>query len=415
LLVESRISFAVIAIFLIIYVVGKGSEIALSSSDSENISCENEYQSKEQLWIDTIMYTGQHAFGYSGDVSMWEGWYYDTIPVGDDIMLNCDSIAPSVIRLSLITRELAVNLNEFEAAEKIKSFLNPINGFKRVQKKYKELLDSIVSERYGTLKCTGYFSFTVDYADTCQKNANIINRFICDLSGVSQNESVKVPGLTAFYAGFNPQKHYRPVYSRNENDMLNLSNFLANKTFENWKRDGETDQSSNAATLEIRTHIVNSDFVTLSDYEYERIGTGHGMYTERFHTLDLSTGKELLNNDIFKSNSKDNVKLLLFECMANDPRYIEWNPQIKTAEDVESNIEAWQSPGPLLEGTEWEDPNRDFKFELPEGALTNTGVIFSFQPYEIDCWAAGAYHFIVPYKKLMPYLTPNVKKTYKQL
>ena len=76
----------------------------------------------------------------------------------------------------------------------------------------------------------------------------------------------------------------------------------------------------------------------------------------------------------------------------------------------EDMIQAWQSPSPILEGTEWEESKRGFKFELPDGALTNDGVVFSFQPYEIDCWAAGAYHFIVPYKKLQPYLTPKVKE-----
>lgn len=59
--------------------------------------------------------------------------------------------------------------------------------------------------------------------------------------------------------------------------------------------------------------------------------------------------------------------------------------------------------------TEWEETEREVKFELPEGALTETGIVFSFQPYEIDCWAAGAYHFIVPYNKIMPYLTTKAK------
>ncbi|MDE7189745.1 MAG: RsiV family protein [Muribaculaceae bacterium] len=42
-------------------------------------------------------------------------------------------------------------------------------------------------------------------------------------------------------------------------------------------------------------------------------------------------------------------------------------------------------------------------------------MMFSFQPYEIDCWAAGAYHFIVPYKKLMPYLTSEAKRLISNL
>lgn len=132
------------------------------------------------------------------------------------------------------------------------------------------------------------------------------------------------------------------------------------------------------------------------------------MYTETFHTLDLKGGKELTNKDIFNPNSFNKVEMFLFEVMDNDARYTDWN-SVESATDVERQIAAWQSPDPILKGTEWEEPDREFKFELPKGALTETGVVFSFQPYEIDCWAAGAYYFIVPYSKLKPYMTQKVK------
>ena len=100
----------------------------------------------------------------------------------------------------------------------------------------------------------------------------------------------------------------------------------------------------------------------------------------------------------------------LFEVMAKDPHYLEWNEGLGNPNEIEDWILAWQSPDPILEGTEWEEPDRNVRFELPDGVLTESGVVFSFQPYEIDCWAAGAYHFIVPYKQLMPYLTSGTKR-----
>lgn len=358
----------------------------------------------DDLWIDTIMCAKGHSFGYSGDVSMWDGWYFDTIRVGDDIMLKYDSVGPSTLKLSLATREFIVDLGDVDVLGKIKSFLNPIDEFMRFQKSYEECLDSVIVEDYGTMRCMGYFSFTADYADPRKENAEKINRFVCDLVDISESERAKVPALSAMYAGFNPTKYYNPGYTGGVHDMTNLSDFAANRTFENWKRGGETNESSNGARLDIRSHIANSKFVTLSKFEYSRVGIGHGMYTETFHTLDLTSGKELSNKDIFKPNALDEVKMKLFEVMANDARYIEWNPEVKSSRDVEPRIKSWQSPDPLLNDTEWEEPEREFKFVLPEGALTDSGVVFSFQPYEIDCWAAGAYHFIVPYEKLKPYL-----------
>ena len=95
----------------------------------------------------------------------------------------------------------------------------------------------------------------------------------------------------------------------------------------------------------------------------------------------------------------------LFEVMTQDSHYRAWNGDLTSPSEIQGRIIDWQSPDAILEGTEWEEPERDVKFELPDGSLTDSGVVFSFQPYEIDCWAAGAYHFIVPYKKLLPYMT----------
>lgn len=364
---------------------------------------------EHKFYVDTVMYACGHSFGYEGDVTEWGGWYFDTIPVGDDIMLSYDSVGPTKLKLSLVSRELIVDLGDSQAADKIKALLNPLNGFKRFHQDYEEILDSIVDVEY-PYAWTGYYSFTADYADTCTPNAGLINKFVCYLSGISKSETAKVPGLSAFYAGFNRRKYYRPVYTGNVDNMNCLSDFLANKAFENWRRGGDIQGSSNDEKREIRLHVSNSKFVTYSIYEYERIGIGHGMYTECFSSLDLSTGSELTNKSIFKPNALGNVKKLLFETMFNDKRYREWNEGIESPEDIEARIEGWQSPSAILEGTEWEEPKREFTFELPAGALLESGIVFSFQPYEIGCWAEGAYHFVVPYNQLWPYLSPKTKR-----
>lgn len=379
--------------------------VADTVSDDQSVLEEN-----SMSWIDTVMYSKGHAFGYSGDVSKWGGWYFDTVCVGDDQMLTYDSVGPSSLKLSLVTREIIVDLGDADVIDKIQRFMNPIDGFKRFRKRYEECLDSVYDEEYGLNKYKGVFSFVVDYPDSCNDNAGKINRFIYELIGISESEKAKVPGLSASYAGFKQTKNYRRVYTGNTDDMQKLSAFLAHRTFENWKRGGDFGMVSSDATLAIRLHIANQRYITFSKYEYDREGIGHGMYTETFHTFDLKTGNKLSNRDIFKSQSLNRVKMRLFEIMAKDLHYVAWHGESLSATDIGSLIEAWQSPSSILEGSEWEEPKREFKFELPEGALTDSGIIFSFQPYEIDCWAAGAYHFIVPYVKLMPYLTPEAKK-----
>ncbi|MCM1520958.1 MAG: DUF3298 domain-containing protein [Lachnoclostridium sp.] len=364
---------------------------------------------ERHLWFDTVASVDGHSFGFSGDISVWGGWYYDTIPVGDDFMLSYDSVGPSSLKLSLVTRNLIVDLNDDKAVDKIKDFFNPLRGFRRFSKDYEEILDSIVDEEYGTMTCVGEFSFTVDFPDSLLTDAVKINKFICELSGVSDNAKAKVDKLSVFYAGYDPMKYYRPVYTGDVNDMNRLSDFLAHKTFENWKRGDNVNEMSNTAKLEIRSHIANPRYVTLSKFEYERIGLGHGMYTETFHSLDLTTGKTLSNKDIFLPKSLDKVKTALFETMAADSHYLYWCQDVRTAADVELMIQSCQAPDPELDGTEWEEPKEEYVFELPEGALTDRGVVFSFQPYEISCWAAGAFHFVVPYDSLLPYMTDKAR------
>jgi len=397
-------------------------DLSLSSLSSESAGDESEqdssfekadYEEDDNFWIDTVMYAKGHAFGYRGDVTMWGGWYLDTVFVGDDNMLRYDSVGPSTLKLSLVTRDLIVDFGDKNVADKIRAFLSPISGFRRFQHNYEECLDSMTDEEYGTHRYIGELSFTVDYPDSGRENAAKINHFIGELTGISEIEKAKVPALSAFYAGYSQTKNYRPVYTGNVNDLKSLSDFLANRTFENWKRGGEYNFGSSGATLAIMPRVANERYVTFSVYEYDRVGTGHGMYTEKFHTFDLNSGKELTNKDIFKCQHLDKVKKRLFEVMANDSHYRAWHGDSITATDIQDRIEAWQSPVQIVEGGECEEPKRDVKFELPDGALTDLGVLFSFQPYEIDCWAAGAYHFIVPYDQLMPYMTPTAKRLTK--
>lgn len=47
---------------------------------------------------------------------------------------------------------------------------------------------------------------------------------------------------------------------------------------------------------------------------------------------------------------------------------------------------------------------------LPTPVLTDDGVTFSFQPDELCAYAAGCFHFTIPYEDLKPYMTEKVKR-----
>lgn len=403
----------IVAISTFMSVYGHQAGDAQPDSESYDQS-EVEDMDSGEWWIDTVMYAKGHSFGYSGDVSVWGGWYFDTIFVGNNIMLCYDSIGPAIIKLDLITRQTTIDLGSRDAVQRIKRFLGPIEGFRHYQKNEVVCFDSIMDEKYGLIKNIGHFSFAVDYADTCNPDADRLNRFMLELVSNSGNMQVDVPPLTAFFIGYRQPHEPNRSYSRETWNIDSLVNYVLDNTIDSWKRIEDYHyESSMGSGLAVDAHIATSKFATFSVYEYNRVGIGHGMYTETFHTFDMKNGTELSNDDIFKPRTLDKVKTLLFEVMAKDPKYSEWNQDITSASDVQARIEGWREPNPLLDGTEWEEPKKTSDFILPEGALTDSGIVFSFQPYEIGCWAEGAYHFIVPYEKLRPYLTSRIKELIK--
>lgn len=379
-----KLSYSAIGaiVVLVISLVALTDVTAIFSRPSAESLAAKKLQRENGIY--TEMCAGGHAFGFSGDITEWDGWYLDTTKVGDDLILKYDSVGPSSLRLTLAAREIVADLSDSNVERRIREFMSPLKGFKRFRKNYEVTLDSVVDKEYGVIKCMGLYSFVADYADSCVKNAPLINSYICKLTGVSS-----------------------PQISQ----LSELSDSLANKTFEDWRRYDETDESSNGARLEIRAVVANSKFVTVSIYDYERIGTGHGGYFASFRTLDLESGEELSNEDIFMPGSLDKVKSLLFKTMASDSFYREWYPDLKSEDDVMDAVMAWNSRG--IEHTDAERKKYVRNFELPEVGFGENGLIFSFQPYEINCWAAGALHFIVPYQKLLPYLTPKAKSLAK--
>jgi hypothetical protein len=56
-----------------------------------------------------------------------------------------------------------------------------------------------------------------------------------------------------------------------------------------------------------------------------------------------------------------------------------------------------------------EDEKPTGEIDLPQPGLSENGMVFSYQPYEISCFAAGTFHFTIPYERLVPYLTARAK------
>ena len=132
--------------------------------------------------------------------------------------------------------------------------------------------------------------------------------------------------------------------------------------------------------------------MTYQEYTHDYNAGAHGFYTERLVSYDHVHQQEIDCNYLFKPECMDDVLSILVDEAKKTPQYKEWEPNI---EDYVTNKD--------------EEGNEIGGFTLPAPGLSEDGVVFSFQPYAISCFAAGAFHFTIPYSRIRHCLTKRGK------
>ena len=144
------------------------------------------------------------------------------------------------------------------------------------------------------------------------------------------------------------------------------------------KRENDNHDIMAFSELYLPAIVYNSRFVTYRKFTNDYRGGAHGMYTESLVSFD-HVHRQVIDYDyLFKPGSQNEVMTILIEEAKKTPQYSEWHPD--------------------LEG-----------ITLPCPGLSEEGVVFSFQPYAISCFAAGVFHFTIPYERLAPLLTDRAK------
>lgn len=88
----------------------------------------------------------------------------------------------------------------------------------------------------------------------------------------------------------------------------------------------------------------------------------------------------------------DDVLAILLNEAKKTPQYKEWKPNIKDYAVKKDN-----------------DGKETGVLSLPNPGLSEDGVVFSFQPYSISCFAAGPFHFTIPYSRIQYCMTERGK------
>ena len=240
------------------------------------------------------------------------------------------------------------------------------------------------------------YDISVDFPKRTITNCDAITKWLIGKIEDSENMHGELPPLNAFYIGYAKRPNTGWRYDGDIHNTNSILKFASDVYFATVKSDYGLDENdypfSLFSILCLKAYVNNNRFVTFQQYSHDYYGGAHGYYTERLISFDPIHNQEVDYKYIFKGNCMEDIIVLLKEEACKSPNYQEWKLNIDEFVCVKD-----------------EEDKPTGLYRLPHPGLSNEGVVFSFQPYEISCFAAGTFHFTIPYERLRPYLTDKAK------
>lgn len=308
----------------------------------------------------------------------------------EDPTLMCESIGSNFktkFRISTSYNSMVVDFADRKNVEKLKSLTAKCTQMKRFSKDYFSKSDNTV-----------LYHIDIDYPPKGIKNADGVRKWLVNIVNESMTNDKDLPEPTSIYIGYSKRNHNNWKYKGDIRDVKALGKFASERYFALTKIEYAEDFPSTLfSDLSLRLISSNGKYVSYQKYTHEYYGGAHGYYTEDIISYALSTNEEINWKYLFVPGCENKVLDLFYKSVKNNPHY--------------QNFENTQS---IKEIKEYFETMSDALYEghiiLPKPGLTDKGVMFSYQPYDISCFAAGCFHFTIPYSELKPYLTSKAKR-----
>ena len=303
-------------------------------------------------------------------------------------VLCIDSFAPGCdtkFYVSNAGKSILVDFSDKKTLRRLNSLSRLLPSFTRFRK------DSIAG--FGR---TVFYCFAVDFPNTSIPHSNSIRKWLVKVVERSQSLDENIPDVSSLYIGYSKRPYGGWTYSGNISDNSQVARFATNLYFAIKKGEYGTNQEDYPSTLfadlNLQAMVYNKRYVTYQEYTHDYNGGAHGFYTERLVSYDHVYQQVIDYDYLFKPDCKDEVLTILLDEAKKTPQYKEWEPNIMYY--VKNQDEDGNGTGELV---------------LPTPGLSEEGVVFSFQPYSISCFAAGPFHFTIPYSRVKQYLTTRGK------
>ena len=243
---------------------------------------------------------------------------------------------------------------------------------------HSEMLPSYYRYKFDSITDVGanaHYELAVDFPKSSVRNASTIRRWLfTEITGTSLTEDTSLVNIcddngVAQYASIQYFDDKRDEYGdfNIDDEDYKLSVFLC---------------------VELQAKVCTDRFVSYLKFMHDYNGGTHGYYTEKLVSYDHVHQQEIDNDYLFKPECMDEVLTILLEEAQKTSQYKKWNPDIM---EYVSNKD--------------EKGNKTGGFTLPCAGLTKDSIVFSFQPYAISCFAAGVFHFPVPYNRIKHCMT----------
>lgn len=126
----------------------------------------------------------------------------------------------------------------------------------------------------------------------------------------------------------------------------------------------------------LKPYFNDFGILSLENSLYEFQGGAHGGITVTYHVFDLKSGKKIAYDQIFKENTDQKLRKIILKKL-----------EIYCSEVKNDSMEN------LIMDIEVVQPNENF-------FLTNTGIGFFYNTYEISFFAAGSFVAFIPYSEI---------------
>ena len=337
---------------------------------------------------DTICTVGDKTYMYAaeGNLRSYAIFTGNTLLVEDPSLtyFETDSITPTIIEVMAGEKTLIVDFKNPSSIEQLRTLSSPVlPGWKRYR-----------WDRSADFCNRVQNSLEMDYPKSSIHNSEYISQWIATVVLGQITGPVKLPSLTSVYLNFEWKD--RSGYKGELNDRYGVARHISDSYFadveDEFGREDENIPPALYSIISLRARYFNDRYVTYQMFTDEYNGGMHGYYTDQLVSYDCVHHESITWKYLFKPKTEISVLRQLETIAQADEKYQQWNAEIW---DFIRQVD--------------DDGNPTGKILLPMPSLTPDGVVFSFQPYAISCFAAGCFHFTIPYSHLMTYLTDRAK------